>query len=797
MVEPVPIDPKAVDGSKIREGNLRLAELCFLVPPRDCLAAQVRQGQIDAFVRLVPLTIAVNVGAALLLGIALWHEMPHGEILGWTGAVVGLCSIRLIRIFRLRRNREYAATKPPTIRTIMPPIFLLSLFWAFPLIRWFDGAPEHDQMIIILVMFGLASGASVTLSTVPPAALTYLAVITVAGLWSLSPLQPLVVALLLPMFAALLSFAVLWNARQFTGHLAASLELREKGELINLLREFDASGSEWLWELNADQTVSHVSTGLADALGVRSSDLIGRSAVEILDPEGSVASVSTGMRTILDALMLERPFRDVAIPALGGRAWWSLSGKPVADSAGRVVAWRGVGSDITASRLSGADSITAARHDVLTGLANRLLIRELLEEALLLSQRGRGSCGLMLVDLDRFKLVNDTLGHSVGDELLCEVARRLSGMSPDVRVGRLGGDEFALVLNGYDTKEDLAKLAENTIIALSAPYRVGLADLNIGATVGIAVAPDDGSSQEQLIRSADLALYSAKKAGRGSFRFYASWMAQQAAENRALESDLRAALKGGELSLAYQPIVHARSHKVIAREALLRWSHPVRGEVPPDVFVPVIEDAGLIGQVGNWVLREACREAAFWSDGARVAVNVSSAQLAAGPALVGHVIQALAASGLEAERLEIEITESIFLARDVTTRATLAQLRAIGVRLVLDDFGMGYASYSCLTNGDFSKIKIDRSFTVAAALPGRPPERSIVESILTLARGLRLEVTAEGIETPEQAALMVALGCGQLQGFLFGRPAAPLPRPQSSGCASVTALVPRRTPRAA
>jgi EAL domain-containing protein (putative c-di-GMP-specific phosphodiesterase class I) len=191
------------------------------------------------------------------------------------------------------------------------------------------------------------------------------------------------------------------------------------------------------------------------------------------------------------------------------------------------------------------------------------------------------------------------------------------------------------------------------------------------------------------------------------------------------------------------------------------------------MFVPVIEDVGLIGQVGNWVLREACREAAGWADGARVAVNVSSAQLAAGSVLAGHVIHALGASGLAAERLELEVTESIFLADDSTTRTTLAQLRAIGVRMVLDDFGMGYSNYGCLTSGEFSKVKIDRSFTAAAARPGEPPERAIVESILTLARGLKLDVTAEGIETEEQAAHMAALGCGQLQGFLFGRPAVP------------------------
>lgn len=781
-----------------RSGLLPLLQLFFVLPPIDSLGHQVRQGQVDALVRLVPLTVSINIAAALVLGLCLWDDVPRAELLCWYGVFVAFCSARWLRVMRLRRDPDYAKRSPPTSRTIVPAIFILSLMWVFPVVAWFDDLTTSDQIITMLVLFGMASGASVSLSTVPPAAICYVLTVTVAGMISLTPLDPVTIPLLLSLFAALLCYAIFWNARQFVGHLAARIELEEKAELITLLREFDASGSEWLWELTPDLTIRRVSTGLADALNTSAETLIGTSAIDLLDPSGEIAPVSAGMRSIIDHLRQGSSFRDVAIPVLGGRSWFSLSGKPSFDKHGQLVGWQGVGSDITASRLTGHDSVTAARHDVMTGLANRLLIRELLEEALLGQQSARGGCAMMLVDLDRFKLVNDTLGHEIGDELLCEVARRLERASPGQRVGRLGGDEFALVVTGEHDDAVLATLAEEIIRALSAPYRIGSADLNIGATIGIAVAPTDGLSQESLTRSADLALYSAKNAGRGGFHFFAPWMAEEAAANRALESDLRSALSAGELSLAYQPIVEARTHEVIAREALLRWTHPVRGEVPPDMFVPVIEDVGLIGQVGNWVLREACREAAGWADRARVAVNVSSAQLAAGSVLVGHVIHALGASGLAAERLELEVTESIFLSDDSTTRATLAQLRAIGVRLVLDDFGMGYSNYNCLTSGEFSKVKIDRSFTAAAAQPGAPPERAIVESILTLARGLKLDVTAEGIETEEQAAHMAALGCGQLQGFLFGRPAVP-EAPASTPGAQTAELIPLHghKPRAA
>ena len=770
-------------------------ELFALTVTRNPTIRRIHEEQIAAMLRMLPISLIVNLLNSVLLSWAVWDQVSHLQLGLWLVAVVVFCVMRAVRLLRLRQ--AHSDLVPASHRRIVLLSALMGCIWLAPPLLWFSQLDAPERMVTGILLAGMMCGGSITLAVVPLAAIAYILVLAGGALVIGDALgSPHLMAMIL-IFATALCAGAINTARLFVGHVKAQLELVDSSAMIELLRELGSSGSEWLWELAPDLTVRHMSAPLMKALDRSPEQLIGMHAVALLDPQNRVAEVSEGMRTLIECLRGECLFRDIAIPARDGRAWWSLSGKPLYDADGRLVGWRGVGSDITASRLSGANSVTAARHDVLTGLANRLLIRELLEEALLLGQRGRGNCALMLVDLDRFKLVNDTLGHSVGDELLCEVARRLSSLTPDVRVGRLGGDEFALVLTGYDTAEELAKLAETTIIALSAPYRVGQSELNIGATIGIAQAPVDGPTQEELIRSADLALYSAKKAGRGSFRFFAAWMAQQAAENRALESDLRSALKHGELSLAYQPIVHARSHKVIAREALLRWSHPVRGDVPPDVFVPVIEDAGLIGQVGNWVLREACREAAGWLDGARVAVNVSSAQLAAGPALVGHVIQALAASGLEAERLEIEVTESIFLANDVTTRTTLGQLRAIGVRLVLDDFGMGYASFSCLTNGEFSKIKIDRSFTVAAAQPGRPPERSIVESILTLARGLQIEVTAEGIETPEQAALMVALGCGQLQGYLFGRPAAPIPRPQPSACATVTISVPRTTHRAA
>jgi diguanylate cyclase (GGDEF)-like protein len=464
------------------------------------------------------------------------------------------------------------------------------------------------------------------------------------------------------------------------------------------------------------------------------------------------------------------PFRDRAILSADRQSWWSISAKPIHDEKSYLVGWRGVASDITEARLCGDDAVRAARTDPLTGLANRLLVRELLEEAALRQWADNSGCALLLVDLDRFKLVNDTLGHAIGDQLLVEVGRRLQdAVGIDGQVGRIGGDEFAIVWGADADRDKLSSAAERIIVELSKSFSIGAATLHVGATIGIAICPHDGVLEEQLMRAADLALYRAKENGRGGHAFFESYMFEQAEDHRLLEQDVREALRTDGLTLAYQPIVDANSGDVVGREALLRWRHPRRGDIPPDQFIPIIEDSGLIHQIGDWVIREACAEASRWDSRMRIAVNVSAAQLT-GAGLARTVLGALAASRLEPSRLELEVTESVFLGDDAATLSSLERLRALGVRLVLDDFGKGYSSFGYLSRAHFSKIKIDQSF-VRGAAEGAQDCVAIVHAILALSRGLGVETTAEGVETAEQADVMRQLGCTQLQGFHFGRPA--------------------------
>jgi predicted signal transduction protein with EAL and GGDEF domain len=324
------------------------------------------------------------------------------------------------------------------------------------------------------------------------------------------------------------------------------------------------------------------------------------------------------------------------------------------------------------------------------------------------------------------------------------------------------------VWNGAGDRECLSAVSDSIIAELSKSFTVGAATLHVGATIGIAVCPTDGNFEEQLMRSADLALYRAKAAGRGGHAFFERYMFEEAEDHRLLEQDVREALNGDGLTLAYQPIIDATTGAVVGREALLRWHHPRRGDIPPDQFIPIIEDAGLIHQIGDWVIREACAEAARWDRQMRVAVNISAAQLT-GAGLAKTVLGALAATRLEPSRLELEVTESVFLGDDAATLASLERLRALGVRLVLDDFGKGYSSFGYLSRAKFAKIKIDQSF-VRGAAEGARDCVAIVHAILALARGLGVETTAEGVETEVQAEVMRQLGCTQLQGFHFGRP---------------------------
>jgi diguanylate cyclase (GGDEF)-like protein len=430
--------------------------------------------------------------------------------------------------------------------------------------------------------------------------------------------------------------------------------------------------------------------------------------------------------------------------------------------------WVATHEDITEQRRSEVKIEYMAHHDSLTDLANRVLLNERLEQALGRRIHREQMVAVHHLDLDQFKAVNDTFGHPAGDKLLKTVADRLRGLVSDTdTIARMGGDEFVIVQAPITDPADATALAQRIIERMSEPYDLDGHQAVIGASIGIAVGPGDGLRPDRLLRNADLALYRAKGEGRGTFRFFEPAMDLQMQTRRIMEQDLRKALPAGEFELYYQPVINLASNAISGFEALIRWNHPQKGLVAPAAFIPLAEEIGFIVPMGEWVIRQACATAAQWPGDLHVAVNISAVQFR-NPGLMQVIVGALAASGLQPTRLEIEITETVLLQNKETTLAVLHQLRSLGIRIAMDDFGTGYSSLTYLQCFPFDKIKIDRSFV--KDITENTGSLNIVRAVAALANGMGMTATAEGVETEEQLDRITSEGCTEMQGYLFSKP---------------------------
>jgi diguanylate cyclase (GGDEF)-like protein len=555
-----------------------------------------------------------------------------------------------------------------------------------------------------------------------------------------------------------------------TGGNSAQEEARPESERAEaLLHEFENSEKGWFWETTRDGTLSYISGSVAGALGREPADLLERPFTDLISTETADGS-ATSERTLGFYLSSHVAFQDLIVRAkTRNETWWSVTGRPVHDEVGRFFGFRGFASDLTKMRQSEVELDRLAKQDSLTGLANREALRRALDDALVGAVRRRPRCSVVLRDLDRFKAVNDTLGHPAGDTLLRLVSLRLREVIGEAgQVGRLGGDEFEVVLPATSSKEDLSQLAQGIIDSLSRPYTINGTVVSIGASVGIVTSDYDDRTSDDLMRDADLALYAAKAAGKGCFRFFAPEMHEAARERQRLESDLRVAIEKDQLKLMFQPCVDSSSEVVTGFEALIRWFHPEHGPISPVLFIPLAEEIGLINEIGEWVLRTACAEAAGWPEHISVAVNLSPIQfkLHSLPATVRAV---LAETDLPAKRLELEITEGAFLSNDDHVHDMIASLKKIGVKLALDDFGTGYSSLSYLQRVPFDKIKIDQSFVRGASDP-ESRNAALIRAMVGLASDLHMQTTAEGVETQEELQLVRNLGCSLVQGYYFGKP---------------------------
>ncbi|HQT46258.1 MAG TPA: EAL domain-containing protein [Acidocella sp.] len=649
-------------------------------------------------------------------------------------------------------------------------LVLLGLLWGGLITLLIHDGNDSQRALI----YGIAVGCVATPVLVFPVscAIAYWLPVSIGVCFSLLINYSLYAMLDLLSFIALTGFCILYLNHRMNERAINALRLEESSEVIKLLlRDFEESASDWLWETNAALELQQVSKRLAQVARRPAAALRGTFPDILLGGKASTERTpGSPVDRLLSAIENRSLFRDLVVPVAidGEERFWSLTGKPILDKCGNFIGYHGVGSDITGQRRQQEQIAFLARHDSLTKLPNRMLFNEILHQSC--ERAEETGLALLCLDLDQFKTVNDTLGHATGDGMLVAVGERLRGCIRDADVGaRLGGDEFAIILYTRDLQE-ISAVAARLVERITRPYHFDGRLVQIGVSIGITLAPQDGKTPSALMKNADLALYRAKEDGRGVWRFYDPQMDERVQERRTLQSALRQALSRREFRLMYQPIIDFAERRIVGAEALVRWQHPERGLLGPGEFIALAEECGLIGELGAWVLREACQEAARWPGHISVAVNLSPLQFR-DSSLVETISAALSGSGLPPNRLELEITETTMLETTRTTVDALWALHDQGVRIALDDFGTGYSSLSYLRRFPFDKIKIDSSFI--HDLGYEKDDSSIILAIIGLAERMNMLVTAEGVETAEQAELLNAYGCSQAQGYLFHRPLLP------------------------
>jgi diguanylate cyclase (GGDEF)-like protein/PAS domain S-box-containing protein len=531
-------------------------------------------------------------------------------------------------------------------------------------------------------------------------------------------------------------------------------------------RDVADASADWIWETDADGRLIFLSERFAAVMALAPQRFLTFPLGRLLDEAGHTESVAA-LRRALDG---RQPFRDLLCEfedGTGRRCILRFAAKPAFDHAGSFLGYRGIASDVTVQVAAEQRARYLALYDPVTDLPNRELLHQRLDEALAGARRHDSMIGAFILDLDRFKSINDTFGHAAGDRLLRACARRLEACIRQTdTLARIAGDEFALLQVGVERAEQAQALCGRLLAALVEPFDLDGHEIVITASIGVALAPTDADEPARLLQHADVALYRAKDEGRNTFRFFEREMDSRLQNRRALERDLRTALARGQIEVHYQLQVDLRSQEPVGVEALARWRHPERGWVPPQEFIPIAEESGLILPLGERVLRAACAQLVAWPQ-LRLSANLSPVQFRHGD-LVGLVRSVLQDSGLDAERLELEVTEGVLLSDTGSALATLARLRELGVRIAMDDFGTGYSSLSYLQRFTFDTIKIDRSFV--GAIERHSEAEAIVRAVVGLGHSLGIRTCAEGVETPGQFAFLEGEGCDEVQGYYFSRP---------------------------
>ncbi|MES2146776.1 MAG: EAL domain-containing protein [Pseudomonadota bacterium] len=729
----------------------------------DSESSPLRDVQLISRAHLAPFFAAANIVAAVMMAVTLWQTVSSTLILPWVIAVgaVNLAALQLARTQSVSCVGR-SGHRVPTWQLVGEVAARAVVWLSLPLFL-FPTLDPGTQVIAASIMAGLGIGA-LGLVVIPPCVTAWMVAFTlgVGGVLLIGrhtvPFQHML-SILFTLGVSI--FGVLTVARWAFGQLETNADAGSQSEGASLLlQEYEQRGVGWLWQVDAENRVTYISTRMCALLGRTGSQLLGHSMPSIL-----------GGNAELGRLLLEKQAfnsLEMELKTPRGPRWISIAGDPIIDTAGRFEGFRGVGSDITEVRQTQERLTHLANVDVLSGLPNRGRVRQLLGDALRVATTSNVPCAIMFLDLDGFKPVNDTFGHPKGDAVLRAVAKRLvDQVGPDGYVGRMGGDEFAIVITDGQSRQKIEQLGDRIIASIKEPYQIDQTEIRIGVSIGGAFGPIDGATVDDLILKADLALYQAKDSGRGCARYFSTELQSEQDDRVRLETDLRQAIAAKQFHLLYQPLIDAKTQKLVGFEALIRWNHPKRGLVPPNDFIPVAEEAGLMTAIGTWVIEEAVRAAASWPEPITVAINISPKQINL-PALPNIVSEALTRYKVPGNRIELEVTEGVFLGDSGQTLDVLKRLRSLGVGIALDDFGTGYSSIGYLNKAVFHKLKIDGSFVREAGT--RPENVAIIQSIVQLAQSFRMTVTAEGVETAEDFERMRDLGCNIIQGYLFGRP---------------------------
>lgn len=737
--------------------------LAFTSGKEDSENSPLRDAQLIARADLAPFFATANVVAAAMMIACLWSEVSVLWLGGWAAAVavVNIAAMQLARIQSITHVGR-SGRRLPDWMMVGDIVVRAALWLSLPLYLFPELSPA-SQVIAASIMAGLGI-ASLGLVVVLPCVIAWMASFT-AGLSaalligrSSIPFEHMI-SILFTLGVAI--FGVLAVARWAFAQLKTNADVGSQSESASLLlQEYEQRGVGWLWQVDAENRATYISSRMVALLGRPANQLLGHSLPALLGGHAELG------RKLLD----RQPFTslEMELETARGPRWISIAGDPIIDTAGRFEGFRGVGSDITEIRQTQERLTHLANMDVLSGLPNRGRVRQLLGEALRAATADNRACAILFLDLDGFKPVNDTFGHPKGDAVLRAVAKRLvDEVGAAGHVGRMGGDEFAIVIPDAQSRKSVEQMAQRIIESIKEPYDIDGTNIEIGVSIGCAFGPVDGATVDDLILKADLALYEAKGAGRGIARYFSSELQSEKEDRVRMEADLRAALAAEQFHLVFQPLIAAKTQKLVGFEALIRWNHPKRGLVPPNLFIPIAEEIGVMPVIGEWVIEEACRAAATWPDNISVSLNVSPKQIIL-PSLPNTVSEALARHRVQGNRIELEVTEGVFLGDNGPTLDVLKRLRQLGCGIALDDFGTGYSSIGYLNKAIFHKLKIDGSFVREAGT--RADNIAIIQSIVQLAQSFRMSVTAEGVETPEDFERMRELGCDTIQGYLFGKP---------------------------